>query len=256
MGKSLAAALAVALAPSPPPLAHIDASTLPKVAGNHGSPSQCFVDLDQWFERTLHNASSSMRVLDVGGGTGAKTLMLRQKFEAHNFQCIDVIDHPVCERFDGERLPFPHRSQDVVFFAYSLHHAGDHALPLLQEATRVLAHGASIAILEDLKADTTLMQRAEAVHMGCSPTEPCIFRGDREWRAIFELLRLRVVEHVTPGRLCARPIPRALYVLQHDSALEGRITVTENGLRKSAPARGHAPAHALVNTTRSATRGR
>ena len=75
--------------------------------------------------------------------------------------------------FDGEHLPYADRSQDVVFFSYSLHHAGDSALPLLQEATRVADHGAHIVVLEDLKADTMGMQRAEAVHPdSCSLRQP------------------------------------------------------------------------------------
>ena len=200
------------------------------MTGNHWSSYRCFRQLDSWFERVLANATRSMRVLDVGGGTGEKTQHLRERFgRTHQIHCLDVISHPACQRFGGELLPMADRSQDVVFFSYALHHSGDHAIPLLQEARRVTEHGGFIAVLEDLKADSTLMQRAEAVHLGCTPSEPCIFRGDREWRAIFELLRLRVVERMTPDRRCARNIPRALYVLQHDRRLDGRITIVGEG---------------------------
>ena len=124
---------------------------------------------------------------------------------------------------------------------FPIHHSPFHACFVLHMSTHVCMHHyiesqvvviapfVVIAVLEDLKADSTLMQRAEAVHLGCTPSEPCIFRGDREWRAIFELLRLRVVERMTPDRRCARNIPRALYVLQHDRRLDGRITIVGEG---------------------------
>ena len=224
----MAEALARALAPSPPP-AMSNYSTF-KMPGNHGSSMGCFLPLDNWFNRTLHNTAHRFRVLDVGGGNGEKTLNLRQEFRdaEHTFQCVDIASKPgsPCQGFNGEQLPYPDLSQHVVFFSYVLHHAADHTIALLQEAKRVTKHGGFIAVLEDLKADTTLMQRAEAVHLGCTAGhEPCIFRGDREWRAIFQLLKLHLVERLEPLRHCARPIPRALYILQQDTSLNGSITL-------------------------------
>ena len=77
----------------------------------------------------------------VGGGTGEKTLELRRRFErfGHSFACldVDVAIGGACSRFDGDSIPRHDSSQDIVFFSYSLHHAGEHTLPLLQEAARV-----------------------------------------------------------------------------------------------------------------------
>ena len=186
-------------------------------SGNHGSPSGCFVHLNAWFETALRN-TTGMSVLDVGGGLGEKTDLLRSNFAGrnHTVECIDVVPSAVCKTFDGWRIPLANRSQDIIFFSYSLHHASDATLALLSEAARVARRTATsrIAVLEDLKADSVLMQRAEAVHQGCTPTTPCTFRGDREWRLMFDLLQLDVVEHKTPSRHCARPILRALYILQ------------------------------------------
>ena len=231
----MAEQLARALAPSPPPHTLNYSHSLNYMPGNHWSPSGCFETLDRWFNRTLRSVHRPFQVLDVGGGTGEKTLKLRDTYRdtAHTFECVDVASGPgsPCQRIDGERLPYADLSQHIVFFSYVLHHAADHTLALLQEAKRVARRGAYIVVLEDLKADTVLMQRAEAVHLGCTPgREPCIFRGDREWRAIFQLLRLHLVDRLVPSRFCARPIPRALYILQQDERLDGTITLVSGNV--------------------------
>ena len=175
----------------------MNGSTVVHLPGNHGSAFGCFVQLDAWFQRTLQNATHPFKVLVVGGGDGQKTLTLRQTYSdpavsnvAHTFECVDVAyaTGSLCRRFDGEHLAFPDRSQNIVFFSYVLHHAADHTLALLQEAKRVARRGAFIAVLEDLKADSTLMQRAEAVHMGCKAGSEArglavqlSARKEREW---------------------------------------------------------------------------
>lgn len=218
---------------------------------NHGSPPQCFVHLYAWFGQVL-GPGTTMSVLDVGGGTGDKTVRLRKTYErfGHSFACIDVVPSgSVCSKFDGQRIPRHDDSQDIVFFSYALHHAGDHALPLLLDASRVSRR--YLVVLEDLKADTMDMQKAEATHLGCTPQIPCVFRGDDEWRAIFELLPQWELVHVAvPNRSCARPIPRRLYVLKRSryGQQQRRRQCTLDDMVAAVPSGSKAMQHYLEGT--------
>ena len=166
-----------------------------------------------------------MTVLDVGGGTGDKTKRLRSLYNGpsrtslntwHSFECIQPGTSrktDTCTGFDGRHIPREDESIDIVFYSYVLHHAGGNTIALLQETRRIARR--YIVILEDLQYDTTYAARTEGTHPGCTGAMPCSFRGDREWRALFEILQLgKLVHNVSVDRHCARPAPRALYVLE------------------------------------------
>ncbi len=79
-------------------------------------------------------------VLDVGSGDGKLAALLLQLRPDLTIEGVDVAVRlgtsiPV-KRFDGQNLPFPARSFDVVLFVDVLHHTKD-PLVLLREAIRV-----------------------------------------------------------------------------------------------------------------------
>ena len=79
-------------------------------------------------------------VLDVGAGSGAIAAEILRLRPDLNIRGVDVLVRektsvPV-EPFDGEHLPFPDQSFDVVMFVDVLHHTPDAAV-LLKEAARV-----------------------------------------------------------------------------------------------------------------------
>lgn len=80
------------------------------------------------------------RILDVGAGDGSldsRLLDLRPDLKVTG---VDVLIRPQTSirvvRFDGESLPFPDKSFDIVMFVDVLHHAIT-ATRLLKEASRV-----------------------------------------------------------------------------------------------------------------------
>lgn len=106
-------------------------------------------------------ADRPLRILDLGAGNG--WLCHRLTLEGHCCTAIDIRDDEVdglgaaagliriapFERIVApfERLPLPDRSADLAVFNASLHYATELA-PVLAEATRTLAPGGFIAILD------------------------------------------------------------------------------------------------------------
>ena len=87
--------------------------------------------------------SSIKTVLEIGGGSGFQAKELSKL----GFKVVSVdikpaeIQHYLVEKFDGETLPFPDRSFDLVFSSNTLEHVEN--LPiLLGEIKRVLGEGA------------------------------------------------------------------------------------------------------------------
>ena len=158
------------------------------------------------------------RVLDVGCGSG---------FIAHHLSAlmgkpalgIDVepkAEAPIAYRaFDGKTLPNDDASVDAVLFCYVLHHAAD-AVPLLEEARRVLADGGRIVIYEDTPRawiDRYFTWRHDRKWR--PRTGPCTFRRDHEWRELFNRLGFRVVlgRAISRWRDLGYPVARSFYVL-------------------------------------------
>lgn len=86
------------------------------------------------------NILEGERVLDVGCGDGELASLIMHERPDIEVQGIDVLVRentkmPIA-RFDGEHLPYPDNSFDVVMFSDVLHHTNDPRL-LLNEAARV-----------------------------------------------------------------------------------------------------------------------
>jgi SAM-dependent methyltransferase len=79
-------------------------------------------------------------VLDVGCGDGSIASLIMTQRPDVRIVGVDVLVRPhtriKIEQFDGEHLPFPDRSFDVVTFVDVLHHTVDPEI-LLREARRV-----------------------------------------------------------------------------------------------------------------------
>src|SRR5258706_6176565 len=78
-------------------------------------------------------------VLDVGTGDGLLAKLLSERRPDLLLQGLDVLpraeSHIPVQVFDGEHIPYPDKSFDVVLFVDVLHHAND-AMALLREAIR------------------------------------------------------------------------------------------------------------------------
>jgi SAM-dependent methyltransferase len=79
-------------------------------------------------------------VLDVGCGDGTIDILVKQRRPDLNITGVDVLLRPASRipvrEFDGQHLPFPDQSFDVVMFVDVLNHTDDPAI-LLREAKRV-----------------------------------------------------------------------------------------------------------------------
>lgn len=85
-------------------------------------------------------APMAARCLDIGCGDGTIDALMAQLRPDLSIQGIDVLVRPSprvpVARFDGQTIPFPDKSFDVVMFVDVLHHTMDPAV-LLREAARV-----------------------------------------------------------------------------------------------------------------------
>jgi SAM-dependent methyltransferase len=83
---------------------------------------------------------SGSHVLDVGCGDGTIDRLIKERQPDIEIEGIDTLLRPKVHipvrRFDGENIPYPDRSFDVVMFVDVLHHTVD-PLILLREAVRV-----------------------------------------------------------------------------------------------------------------------
>ncbi len=83
---------------------------------------------------------SGSRVLDVGCGDGTIDCLIKERKPNIEIEGIDPLVRPKAHipvrSFDGENIPYPDRSVDVVLFVDVLHHTVDPRI-LLREAARV-----------------------------------------------------------------------------------------------------------------------
>ena len=147
--------------------------------------------------------------LDVGADTGAVSLYLSEILRSTDFTLCDVHTPPrsnfPVRHIDGTRLDYPDRSFDLVLFSYVLHHAADNTIQLLRDARRIARR--NVIVAEDPK-------ETEADRRWAYQDDPGgIFRGLREWRALFTLLGFSIV-HEAP--LSHHAHSRHLFVLAPD----------------------------------------
>lgn len=151
--------------------------------------------------------------LDVGTGDGLIARKILDRRPDVSLRALEVLvrpdQHVAVEPFDGETLPFPDESFDVVLLVDVLHHATD-PWALLGEATRV---SRGLMVVKDVMAEGVLaretlhaMERIANTSHGISI--PYTFPRRREWD--FELNRLDLTVESWNGRLGLYPFPANL----------------------------------------------
>jgi SAM-dependent methyltransferase len=107
------------------------------------------------------DATADIRILDFGAGVGSSVPYFKRFFPEAFLTCLDVSekslaiarerypDHAEYRVFDGESLPFPDGTFDLVFAACVFHHIphGHHAA-LLREWHRVLKPKGTAVVFE------------------------------------------------------------------------------------------------------------
>lgn len=180
--------------------------------GNHGSPPGCNTEMLAWFRFTFASRSLT-KVLDVGGGKGAIAKNIAQQLPDHasfEYSCIDVTPSKACGFFDGNGFLgecHAEKSADIVMFNYVLHHAGDSTIGLLKHAAKVARN--YVIVQEDLKGKDRREAMTNFGHEWAGT-----FRGEKEWRQIFDLLGMTLVHIAYPDPRCAYAIGRVLFVLK------------------------------------------
>lgn len=157
-------------------------------------------------------------VLDVGCGNGYITHHLSAMMGASVIG-IDVADATEAaidyRRYDGLRFPVAGNSFDAVVLAYVLHHAQD-TKAMLEEMRRVLRPGGLAVIYEDIPK--TLWDRFICWTHDCKwrkRTGACTFRGESEWRSVFEEAGFKVIQSRQLARLrnLTHPVCRRFFLL-------------------------------------------
>ena len=203
---------------------HPASQKLLQPAENHGSPKDCYKPVLEWFSKNHENVS----VLDIGGGTGDKGMLLESLYPSLQYECVDIVAQGRCGVFDGQALPLHMNSSvDFVMSIYAFHHAGANTVSLLREAARVASR--RVLVLDDLKADDAHGLGMQKTHSGCqlnsnSTSGGCLFRSHDEYLQLFDQLGLTLIEQGTVNlpeiRNCCDDytIPRGFYVLRPSTA--------------------------------------
>jgi SAM-dependent methyltransferase len=146
---------------------------------------------------------SDSRVLDVGCGDGTIDCLIKARQPSVEIEGIDPLLRPKVHipvrTFDGENIPYPDRSFDVVMFVDVLHHTQD-PLALLREAVRV----APTVVIKDhfregLLAASTLriMDWVGNAHHGV--TLPYNYWSRRQWAQAFGEVGLLPEREISPA---------------------------------------------------------
>lgn len=178
-------------------------------------------DFIEWLDKST---KEKMKVLDVGGGRARLKAALEhtaippakvtegRSYDYVEYDCIDFNPTVNCPAFDGRSLGnFSDFSYHSVMFHSTLHHAADTTISLLKDARRVAQK--YVIVAEDLKADRNADYELKWVQHHHDPHGT--FRGDREWKNLFDLLDLRLVHEAGP-RMCGdnMDVGRQLYILE------------------------------------------
>jgi SAM-dependent methyltransferase len=152
-------------------------------------------------------------VLDVGCGDGAIDCLIKKRRPDVAIEGIDPLLRPTVlipvRPFDGENIPFPDDSFDVVMFVDVLHHTSDPRV-LLREAVRV---GKALLIkdhfCEGLLAGETLRLMDWVGNARHGVALPYNYWSKVAWTAAFDELRLHTRE--MKFKLDLYPIPLAWF---------------------------------------------
>lgn len=139
-------------------------------------------------------------VLDVGCGSGALGRAIidspkcppRVKITGlEKFRRGDEL--ALVKFYDGQKIPYPDESFDVVILADVLHHASD-PHHLIYECSRVVKR---VLIIKDHKVEGFLAQQRISLMDWASNVQygiPCLYRYNtlREWEKLFEQLDLEI----------------------------------------------------------------
>lgn len=138
---------------------------------------------------------ANSRVLDVGSGDGWLAHMIQQRRPDLQIRGLDVLvrnkTYVPVSKFDGNRIPEPDRSYDVVMFVDVLHHT-EEPMVLLREAVRVASKG---IVIKDHTADgffarplLRFMDRVGNTRYGV--VLPNNYWSEKGWREAFRVLGL------------------------------------------------------------------
>lgn len=124
------------------------------------------IGLEYFARNCARLASSNEVVLDIGGGTGVWTQILRQNVVSLKVHAIDISfstlrERPkddVCVCGDMEKLPFKDGSFDRALFFASIHHVRN-TPGALEEANRVIRPGGYIVLQEPISLRLLLLRR-------------------------------------------------------------------------------------------------
>lgn len=167
-------------------------------------------------------------VLDIGCGEGyvLDELIARGVTAVHGVDIVDIRrnkDYPF-RLYDGQTLPFPDRSFDLVVLSFVLHHVpNERKTVLLEEALRVSR--AKVVIVEDTptSAFDRLMnhRHGESYRRKIGSTAAFGFLTEGEWRWLFRGMGLEP-ESRPLSRFCRsilQPFARTAFVLRKARAL-------------------------------------
>jgi len=152
-------------------------------------------------------------VLDVGCGDGGIDCLIKKRRPDVAIEGIDPLLRPIVlipvRPFDGENIPFPDRSFDVVMFVDVLHHTSDPRV-LLREAVRV---GKTVLIkdhfCEGFLAGETLRLMDWVGNARHGVALPYNYWSKAAWTTAFEHLGLHTRE--IKFKLNLYPIPLAWF---------------------------------------------
>lgn len=159
-------------------------------------------------------APGDSSLLDVGCGDGELSAELGRRRADLRIRGIDVHVRPdtaiPVDAFDGETIPSPDASHDIVLFVDVLHHA-EHPEALLGEGVRVARRCILIKDhrLDGLLAGPTLrfMDRVGNARHGVSL--PYHYWSESQWRTVWSSLGLRI-DHFSRA-LGLYPMPLSLF---------------------------------------------
>jgi ubiquinone/menaquinone biosynthesis C-methylase UbiE len=166
--------------------------------------------------RAIPNA---YEILDVGCGNGFIAQHLAGLLGSYVLG-IDVEGPPEAlvnfRQYDGKHFPATDHSFEAVLFCYVLHHAQDVGA-ILGELRRVLKDDGMVVVYEDIP-ETWWDRFFCGIHnrQWRGRTGECTFRGETEWREIFQAAGFEIVQErsLSRWRNLAHPVRRRFFLLR------------------------------------------